>query len=169
MNFPLSESRQKQMEEQEVLNPVPLTPDDVLVWAAEARQQLLDATGVELPQLPVGSVTSKASLAVDWLGVAIPKGVLFYPCCGRDTEDAVRLFGSSVTACHFADPYRTLPGHPRLDRQLQRQIEIRHVGHVVVGPTAQQRVNSVSCPVFRHQKDGLLTLIGDVGSVAVFF
>lgn len=83
------------MEEQDVVSPVPLTPDEILVWVAEARQQLLDATGVVLPELSPAPAAEKPNTVVDWLGVTIPRGVLFYPCCGDDTDEAVRLFGSS--------------------------------------------------------------------------
>lgn len=52
---------------------------------------------------------------------------------------------------------------------MQRQIEIQHIGRIVVGPTSQHKPNGGVCLIIKHQKDGLLTLIEDVRAVAIFF
>ncbi len=37
------------------------------------------------------------------LTISIPKGILYYPCCGNDTFEPIRLFLNKVDQFHFAD------------------------------------------------------------------
>lgn len=37
------------------------------------------------------------------LKISIPKGILYYPCCGNDTFEPIRLFLNKVDQFHFAD------------------------------------------------------------------
>lgn len=37
------------------------------------------------------------------LKITIPKGILYYPCCGADTHEPIRLFLKYVDQFHFAD------------------------------------------------------------------
>lgn len=44
-------------------------------------------------------------------GVIIPDGPLFYPCCGDDTREPIKLFIDSVSEFHFVDS-RMIPPFP---------------------------------------------------------
>lgn len=37
------------------------------------------------------------------LTITIPKGILYYPCCGNDTIEPIRIFLNQVDQFHFAD------------------------------------------------------------------
>jgi len=37
------------------------------------------------------------------LKITIPKGILYYPCCGNDTLDPIKIFLNYVDQFHFAD------------------------------------------------------------------
>jgi hypothetical protein len=37
------------------------------------------------------------------LNITIPKGILYYPCCGADTQEPIKLFLNYVDQFHFAD------------------------------------------------------------------
>lgn len=58
-------------------------------------------------------ISGLQTLAAEY-GVKAPEGVLFYPCCGEDTSDPIRLFIDTVSEYHFVDiamipPVRNLP------------------------------------------------------------
>ena len=57
------------------------------------------------------------------LKITIPKGILYYPCCGADTQEPIKLFSKYVDQFHFADIHNiSLPateaqeGRNRLNR-----------------------------------------------------
>lgn len=47
-------------------------------------------------------------------GLVVPEGRLFYPCCGDDTWDPIRMFADSIDEYHFVDIQR-VPRFPHFD------------------------------------------------------
>lgn len=46
--------------------------------------------------------------------IEVPEGILFYPCCGDDTSEPVKLFIDTISEFHFVD-VRLIPRSPILD------------------------------------------------------
>jgi hypothetical protein len=95
-------------------------------------------------------------------------GSLFYPCCGSDIDHAMSAFGPYVLDCHFADPYQTVRNRSRRARNLKK-ISVPGVEDVVVGGAGGERIDNAACVAYSHAKDGLLTLIEDIGALSVFY
>lgn len=51
--------------------------------------------------------------------IKIPNGILFYPCCGRDTYEPLVLFLNTISEFHFVDIHRI--ALPTLECGVQRQ------------------------------------------------
>jgi hypothetical protein len=50
------------------------------------------------------------------MDVTVPKGALFYPCCGQDTYYPLALFKNIIEDFHFADPFQlSLPNLKNLE------------------------------------------------------
>lgn len=154
------------MEEEEPLEPITL--DEVEHLAGEASQILLSQTGACLPRLTPSPLQAESHVKSASLGIDLPLGSLFYPCCGSDTKHAITSFGPYVSECHFADPYNAPSGRPRsaLERE---KVEVPHVGVVVLGDGEHRPFDDSVCRAYSHAKDGLLTLIDDVPLLSVFY
>ncbi len=130
---------------------------------------ILAPMGLRLPDWPSEPPKAEGMIHHPNLGIEIPWGSLFYPCCGDDLEVALQLFSSYVSTCHFADAYR-LPGSQfRETRRSGRPeaIQIPHLCRMVIAPPS--RIEGYNCPILLHKKDGLLTLLMDVGPLSVFY
>lgn len=158
--------------------PAPLALADLNLMLREADVALRHLTGLALPAwLELRPVAPSTRWHVDW-GIDIPLGPLFYPCCGSDTADAGKLFSPYVSEFHFADPFhppmrasRAKAGPPR-QASPRRDLETHQlpgIGNVVLGPCGSARFELEGVAAYSHQKDGLLTLLEDLGPLAVFF
>jgi hypothetical protein len=160
-------------EEEEVEEGEVLTWEEIEKWAKKSSQSLKYLTELTLPRLTkeeevMAPSPPKRRLRCASLGVDLPLGSLFYPCCGADIEDAVKFFGSCVTECRFADPYCPPGGQPS-ERGSWRQLLIPHIKTVVAGPHEHWLIGHAGCPVHSYRKDGLHTLIEDVPDLSVFY
>ena len=162
----MEEEEEEEEEQEESREPVTL--EEIEALAAESRQSLYDQTGANLPRLALTPLGSERRVVCVPLEIELPLGSLFYPCCGSDIEHAVTSFGSCVTDCHFADPYNPAHGRSRPRPQL-KPLFIPHIETVVVGGHKQKRIDKRACPVYSHEKDGLLTLIDDVPHLSIFY
>lgn len=61
---------------------------------------------VEMPGLISRTIASKHN-------IKIPEGTLFYPCCGNDTGDPIKLFYDSISEFYFVDRI-VVPELPKL-------------------------------------------------------
>ena len=157
------------MEEEEEEEPVELFSfDEVEALVDESSESLHRQTGVNLPRLTSTPVKAARRLGFVPFGIELPLGSLFYPCCGSDTDHAVTLFGPYVTDCHFSDPYNPPSGRSRPAPDL-KQILVPNVETVVVGGRVSRTIDNASCVFHSHEKDGLLTLIEDIGLLSVFY
>ena len=153
----------EELEESEVL-----TTAEIESYVAESSLRLQESTGHLLPRLSTPLPVSKGFTWSATLGIELPLGNLFYPCCGSDIDDAISSFGSCVQACHFADPYNP-PGR-RSSRHVEwRTLSIPHVEWIVMGPQKRWRLPHSGCEIHVHRKDGLLTLLEDVQDLSVFY
>ena len=142
--------------------------DEVEALVDESSESLHRQTGVNLPRLTSTPVKAARRLGFVPFGIELPLGSLFYPCCGSDTDHAVTLFGPYVTDCHFSDPYNPPFGRSRPAPDL-KGILVPNVETVVVGGRVSRKIDNASCVVYSHEKDGLLTLIEDIGLLSVFY
>jgi len=146
----------------------PWTLDEIEALAEESSKSLRNQTGADLPRLTTTRLQAARRVKCIPLEIDLPLGSLFYPCCGSDIEQAVRAFGRCVTDCHFADPYN--PPHGRSRRASGfKPVFVPHVETVVVGGHEHKLIDGTSCPVYSHEKDGLLTLIEDVPLLSIFY
>ncbi len=148
--------------------PEPLTFEQIEEWAAEASQELKRRTGAVLPRLTSSPQRPRHSVRCPQLGIQIPRGSLFYPCCGTDTSDAIRLFGECVTTFYFADPYNPPPPVPEAKND-SHPIDIPHIVTVVPGPGERRETNDSTRTILSYRKDGLLTFIEDVRELSIFY
>ena len=143
-----------------------------------ASEELERLTGRALPEWTAQPVVAQQSRRHDLWGIDIPVGPLFYPCCGTDTGDAATLFGPYVSELHFADPFCAphrmagSVGRSELRRtkgQRGTSQILREIGNVVTGASGHFQFSVKGCQAYGHMKDGLLTLLEDLGELAVFF
>ena len=146
----------------------PLTVDEVEDLADNSSEILHSQTGVYLPRLTPTPVQAARSIRYVPLGIELPLGSLFYPCCGSDTEHAMTAFSPYVIDCHFADPYFPPHGRSRPAPKL-KSIFVPNLETVVVGGRLRGQIDNANCPVHSHEKDGLLTLIEDIPLLSVFY
>lgn len=149
------------MEQEEPPEPVP--EETMRRWYEDANKDLMVSVGAHLP--PFGErrqSTRKTRCSVT--DSDIPRGNLFYPCCGKDTLFPITTFGACVDTCIFADPknhgravYVGKPEHPGIGAI--RTIEGVDGQRVRYGPD-----NSLT-----YVKDGLLCFIENVEELSVFF
>ena len=156
----------------------PLSLADLDRLRQEADSALRQLTGLSLPawpELPPKAHSTRRQL--DW-GIDIPVGPLFYPCCGSDTTDAGKLFSPFVNQFHFADPFhppirvrRTTAGSPRPASSRRDLVthQLPCIGNVVLGAYGSVPFELEGVSAYSHRKDGLLTLLEDLGPLAVFF
>lgn len=154
------------MEEEEPVEP--LSFDEVEHLVNESSESLHRQAGVKLPRLTSKPVQAARRVEFVPLRIELPLGSLFYPCCGSDTAHAVASFGPYVTDCHFADPYNPPCGRSRPAPDL-KQILVPSVETVVVGGRVGRTIVNANSVVHSHEKDGLLTLIEDIGLLSVFY
>lgn len=145
-----------------------LTVDEVERLADESSEVLLTKTGARLPRLTPSPLQAESHVEAASLGVGLPLGSLFYPCCGSDTQHAIESFGPYVAECHFADPYNPPSGRSESAPE-RRPVDVPHVGAVVVGEGKRRQFDNSICRAYSHAKDGLLTLIHDVPPLSVFY
>lgn len=152
------------------LRPAELS-SDLQTCRQHASLALAACTGRTLPPWPETPLRAGRSSTHPEFDLDIPFGALFYPCCGRDKEDAIRMFGPHVSACHFADAFRDIrPSHPDGTRTPAPEAhELPGIGNVVLGPTSLRERVEDGIRIVEHGRDGLLTLLEEVGPLAVFY
>lgn len=136
---------------------------------SEASRALQACVGVSLPAWSdVPAKAARTCLQSTWQ-VPVPEGSLFYPCCGRDTEHALAMFGDCVTRLHFADPIAP-PWSPRVREPRPVITMLPHVGNVAVVAGSPRRPSRIARgKAVSHRQDGLLALIGLPDPLAVFY
>jgi len=154
-------------EEEEKEPPEPLLFTQVEEWAEEASGSLAKLTGAILPRITTSPLRAERMAQCHPLGIDIPLGNLFYPCCGSDTSNALELFHECVTAFYFADPFHP-PFWGSRRRDNYHPISIPHIESVVTGPN-EHRQSKDSPTRYSFRKDGLLTFIDDVRDLSVFY
>ena len=143
-----------------------MTFDEAESLVGESARGLLNRTGVELPRLAKLPRVPEDTVQCH-LGITIPRGSLFYPCCGDDIDHAIESFTACVTDFHFADPYH-LPVKRGAGTACST-IDIPHLTTVVQRDTVSTSVERNSSVLHLHEKDGLLTLIENVERLSVFY
>jgi len=149
--------------------PLPLA--ELSRMQAEASKVLAARAGVSLPNWPLLAPQAPQQTLAPELGVEIPVGPLFYPCCGGDTGDALSVFGGHVTVCHFADPYDPpqMPRRRRNDPRAPVCVKVPFVGNVLIGERRSKTWVSGQAHGASHRADGFLTRLETIGPLAVFY
>ena len=149
------------MEVEEPLEEVPM--EKLRKWYEDANNQFQELTQRNLPSYDQ-RMPCKSKVFCEPLGIEIPKGTLFYPCCGGDTSLAMKLFGDCLDGCIFADP---LWLNSRRSSQLKF---VERIGHfrMIDGQTRRKYLRRLSNAV-RMFNDGLICFLEDVTDLSVFF
>jgi hypothetical protein len=145
-----------------------LTAAEVELWVGDSSKRLQEATGLALRKLAKPPSASKGLVSSTTMGIELPLGSLFYPCCGSDIEDAIKHFGPGVEDYYFADPYNP-PGRRRSRWDEWHTLTIPHTECVVLGPQGHWRIPHREYRVYSYRKDGLLTLLENVQEMSVFY
>jgi hypothetical protein len=137
-------------------------------WASEANEVLRPNFGfevsVQLSEPRHQSETKQYTAA----GLDLPKGALFYPCCGSDTHTPISEFANCVESLHFADPFAP----PGLPRSIAKDVELVDVPHI--GSIVRSVSEPVSCMLsgktaIVHASDGFLALWQYIPDLSVFY
>ena len=150
------------MEQEEPLELVP--PEKLRGWYEDASEELAKHTGLRLP--PFGHrMQNVGNVNCPRVGVDIPIGNLFYPCCGDDTSLPIELFGDCVESCVFADPRQDGElVYVRGGQQRKGIGAIRVIKQSRLRPPRRRTQNAVE-----FIKDGVLCFLADVRALSVFF
>ncbi len=152
-----------------------LTLDALTHMRQQANASLKEICGAQLPELSSDAPHASAYIHHPNWDVDIPMGPLFYPCCGTDTADAVRLFAPYASEFHFADAYRF--ASPRLNTRRKPEAagaspkahDVPSIGTIVLQEPATVALEFSGVRAYSHKKDGLLTLLEDLPTLSVFF
>lgn len=82
--------------------------------------------------------------------VSIPEGVLFYPCCGDDTDEPISLFLNSISEFHFVDS-RIIPTLPYLDCQMNNNLQPFSEEHVTIRRKHKNISENIINEVIEHE------------------
>ena len=117
------------------------------------------------------------------MDVTVPKGQLFYPCCGHDTMYPLWLFKGMIHTFHFADPNRiALPNVENLSDfnerpdQITTQDTLDKQLYIVRQKSTpsyyierwEQRDSKKRMDVFSHLSDGA-NVLENLKSISIFF
>lgn len=149
-----------------------MSKDCLIADDAEVKNKFTSLTGRRFPNWRENVDVSVYSNIVAFNPyIRLPIGPLFYPCSGSDIRHAIDIFGSGVSEFHFADPFHPFKRSLGRDKMAKHSdvVQILNIGNIVIHQGASRQLRVKEHKVISHQKDGVLTLLDDLTSIAVFY
>jgi hypothetical protein len=137
-------------------------------WASEANEVLRARFDFEISLQFLEARQHHEIKRYTAAGLDLPKGALFYPCCGSDVEVPISEFADCVESFHFADPFNP-PGLPYSRARAAEFISVPYVGTVVGLLSAPVRRTLRGHSTIVHASDGLLALHHHIPDLSIFY
>jgi len=142
-----------------------LVPEQVQEWTKESNIVLKELFNITLPEELDSPKAGDSN--VDYKSINIPRGALFYPCCGHDISHAISEFASYVESLHFADPFNA-PGNNKTQESITTH-DVPHVERVAAKTSDPETTVIKEHEVQVHAGDGLQALYKKVPDLSVFY